>query len=171
MPASNLFPTPSDAALGSPSIVQRARAAGLALAARLSWFAPLLARCVIGLVFVLSGWGKLHHLDGVIDYFRTLGIPAPELQAPFAAAMEFACGLAVLLGFCTRLAAVPLIVIMLVAIKTAKAGDFAEAGDPLEWLNVLFGLSEFLYIVLLAWLALAGAGALSLDRLLFRRRD
>lgn len=127
---------------------------------------PLLARIVIGLVFVKTGWGKLHHIDSVVEYFRSLGIPAPEIQAPFAASMEFACGLLVLCGL--FLAAVPLIVIMMVAMKTAKAGDFTDAHDPIEWLNVLFGLSEFLYVVLLVWIAVAGAGAASLDRVLFR---
>jgi len=154
----------------SSSVVTRVRSASLAWAAHLAWFPPLLARSVIGLVFVLSGWGKLHNLDKVIEYFRTLGIPAPELQAPFAAAMEFACGLAVLVGFLTRLAAVPLIVIMVVALRTAFASQLGEAQGVIEWLNALFGLPEFLYIVALVWLALGGAGALSLDRLLFRRR-
>ncbi|MBK7642725.1 MAG: DoxX family protein [Planctomycetes bacterium] len=152
----------------SPSIFQHVRRRGLALSATLSWLAPLLARLVIGLVFVKTGWGKLHNLDSVIEFFRSLGIPAPEIQAPFAASMEFLCGLAVLAGLFTRLASIPLIVIMIVAIKTAKMADFADATGPIEWLNVLFGLSEFLYIVLLVWLALRGAGAFSLDRVLFR---
>jgi putative oxidoreductase len=144
-----------------------ARARGLALADRLVWFAPLLARLVIGLVFVRTGWGKLHNLEQVTEFFRSLGIPAAQIQAPFAASMEFLCGLLVLAGLCTRLASIPLIVIMVVAIRTAKMGDFADAHGPIEWLNVMFGLSEFLYIVLLAWLAIQGAGRLSLDRLFF----
>ena len=156
---------------GAPhSLFQVARARGLALAEGLAWTAPLIARLVIGLVFVKTGWGKLHNLDHVIEFFRSLGIPAPQIQAPFAATMEFLCGLAVLVGLCTRLAAIPLMVIMVVAIKTAKGADFADAHDPIEWLNALFGLSEFLYIVLLVWLATRGAGALALDRFLARGR-
>jgi putative oxidoreductase len=158
------MPTASNA-----SVVQRARGAGLALGRALEWAGPLLARLVVGLVFTLSGWGKLHNLDNVIEYFSSLGIPAARYQAPFASAMELACGVAVLLGLCTRLAALPLIVIMVVALKTALAEDLAAAEGALDWLNVLFGLPEFLYIVLCAWLAVAGAGAVSLDRLLFRR--
>jgi len=155
---------------GAPaSLLARGRHASLALAERLAWFPPFLARLVIGVVFVLSGWGKLHNLDKVVEYFRTLGIPSPEIQAPFAATMELVCGLAVLVGLLTRLAAVPLIVIMIVALRTAFASQLAEADGLLEWLNVLFGLAEFLYIVLLVGLALGGPGALSADRLLFRR--
>lgn len=165
------MPTSAPGESRSTSILALARTRGLALAQGLAWFAPLLARVVIGLVFIKSGWGKLHNLDHVIEFFRSLGIPAPEIQAPIAATMEFLCGLAVLAGLFTRLAAIPLIVIMVVAIKTAKTADFADAHGALEWLNVLFGLSEFLYIVLLAWLALRGAGALSLDRVLFARQD
>jgi putative oxidoreductase len=155
---------------GLASLLQFARARGLALANALAWTGPLIARIVIGLVFVKTGWGKLHNLDQVIEFFRSLGIPAPEVQAPFAAAMEFACGLAVLVGLCTRLAAVPLMVIMVVAIKTAKTADFADAHGAIEWLNVLFGLSEFLYIVLLFWLATRGAGAWSLDRIVWGKK-
>jgi putative oxidoreductase len=51
---------------------------------------------------------------------------------------------------------------MAVAIATAKRGDIHEVSD-------LFALSEFLYIVLLAWIATAGPGALSVDRLLADR--
>jgi putative oxidoreductase len=156
----------------NPSLLARALAAGRALARRLEWFPPLFARLVVGLVFALTGWGKLHNLhgaDGVIEYFRSLGIPAPELQAPFAASMELACGLALLAGLCTRLAAVPLIVIMIVALKTTQGEALAAEPDLIQRFNLLFGFPELLYIVLLAWLAIAGAGALSLDRVFFRR--
>ena len=153
----------------NPSFLARTLDAGRALVRRLEWFPPLLARLVLGLVFVLTGWGKLHNLDGVIEYFRSLGIPAPEYQAPFAASMEFACGLALLAGLCTRLAAVPLIVIMIVALKTTQGAALGAEPELIQRLNLLFGLQEFLYIVLLVWLAVAGAGALSLDRVFFRR--
>ncbi len=162
---------PNSAALIRTSFVADLRRRGLAFARRIAWLAPLCARIVIGLVFVYSGWGKLHNLDKLIEFFRSLGIPAPELQAPFAAAMEFVCGWLVLIGFLTRFAAVPLIVIMVVAIKTAKGDAFTDASTPIEWLNALFGLSEFLYIVLLAGLSVGGAGAASLDRAVFGRDE
>ncbi|MDZ4771595.1 MAG: DoxX family protein [Planctomycetota bacterium] len=152
------------------SLIRKVRAVGLSLADKVAWLAPLLARVVVGLVFVWSGWGKLHNIDGVVKYFTELGIPAPEIQAPFAATMEFACGLLIVAGLFTRLAAIPLIVIMIVAIKTAFAQQLGDAVGAKEWLNTLFGLSEFLYIVLLAWLAIAGAGRVSLDHLIFGRR-
>jgi putative oxidoreductase len=134
----------------------------LAIAGRLAWLAPLAARIAVGLVFVTAGFGKLQHLDRVIEFFRSLGIPAPELQAPFVAATELCGGTLLLLGLATRFAAVPLAITMVVAIRTALWGE-------LEGVIDLLGRQEFLFIALLGWLAIAGAGAVSLDALVARR--
>lgn len=133
----------------------------LAIADALSWAGPTLARWTVGWIFVLSGWGKLHNLDQVIQYFGELGIPHPELQAPFAAGTELVCGALVLIGLFTRVAGVPLIVVMIVAIVTAQKENVGSVGD-------LFGLIEWCYISLLVWLGVAGPGPLSLDALLVR---
>lgn len=133
----------------------------LAIAGALTWVGPTLARWTVGWIFVLSGWGKLHNLDQVIGYFGELGIPHPELQAPFAAGTELVCGALVLIGLFTRVASVPLIITMIVAIATAKKDDVGSVGD-------LFGLIEWCYIALLVWLGVAGPGPLSLDALLVR---
>jgi putative oxidoreductase len=133
----------------------------LAIAGRLDWLPPLAARVAVGLVFAAAGWGKLHNLGGVIEFFRSLGIPAPELQAPFVATVELVGGVLILLGLGTRFVAVPLAVTMVVAIATALWPDLAGAID-------LLGKSELVYIVIFAWLAIAGAGAVSLDALVAR---
>ena len=117
----------------------------------------LLTRLTLGLLFFRTGWGKLAHLDKTIDYFSSLGIPAAHIQAPFAATTEFLCGGLLLIGLGTRLATIPLSIIMLVAIRTAKWEDITS------WLD-LFGVSEFLYLLLLIWLEAAGAGSVSIDR-------
>ena len=131
---------------------------------RLAFAPPLLSRLVIGVVFTHSGWGKLHNLGEVTSFFASLGIPFPELQAPFVASIELACGALVLAGLATRLASIPLIGTMGVALATALAPKITDA-------NALFGLSEFLYIALLVQLALGGAGAISLDRFAARWLD
>lgn len=131
------------------------------LSQRLAWLPPLLARVSVGLVFVSTGWGKLQNLEQVIDFFRSLGIPAPELQAPFVAATELSCGLLLVLGLGTRFAAAPLVVTMLVAIRTALWGELDGAID-------LFGREEYLFIALLVWLEVAGAGPISLDSVIVR---
>jgi putative oxidoreductase len=127
----------------------------------LRWLPPLLARVSVGLVFVSTGWGKLQNLDRVVEFFRSIGIPAPEYQAPFVAATELCCGLLLVLGAATRFAAVPLVVTMIVAIRAAL-------WEELEGVVDLFGREEYLFIVLLAWLAVAGAGAVSLDAIFAR---
>lgn len=140
------------------SSVSRARA----LLSRTAFIAPLLARLTVGYAFIESGWGKLHHLDDVAEYFAELGIPAPAFQASFVSSVELIGGSLVLVGLATRLAAVPLIGTMVVALLTAKASEIAGFSD-------LIGTIELCYAVLLAWLALAGPGAASLDHAIGRR--
>jgi putative oxidoreductase len=127
-----------------------------------SWLAPLAARIVTGWVFVLSGWGKLHNLPLVIENFRdSWGIPFPDVLAPFVAGVEFFGGLFLLFGFLTRISAGALAVVMLVAIKSAQ-WESVNAFDD------LLGLEETLYFALFFWLAIAGAGAFSVDYILQR---
>jgi putative oxidoreductase len=121
-----------------------------------AWLPPLAARIIVGCVFVESGWGKLHHIDKVIGFFTSLGLPAPAFQAHLVATTEFAGGLALILGLFTRLASIPLMVIMFVAIATARKDDLHGFSD-------LIGFTEFLYMALLFWLLIAGPGKLALD--------
>jgi putative oxidoreductase len=125
----------------------------------LRWISPALARLTVGLVFFRSGWAKLHALDGVTAYFAELGLPAPAFQARLASTTELVCGGLLLLGLATRFAAVPLVVTMCVAIRTAL-------WEQVSGLGSLVALSEVAYIALLVWLATDGGGPLSLDRLL-----
>ena len=132
------------------------------LANRLGFVPSAVTRITIASVFIGSGWGKFQHLDKTIEFFQSIGVPMAHLQAPFVAATEFLCGALILVGLATRAAALPLIVVMLVAIRTAKWEDVTG-------LSSLFEISEYLYIVLLAWLVTQGAGRLSLDHLLWRK--
>jgi len=136
----------------------------LGIAAKLSWLPPALTRLTIGVIFLGTGWGKLHNLQKVTEFFAQLHIPAPGFNAALVATTELVCGGLILLGLIARLAAIPLIITMCVAIATAKGSD-------IEGLRDLLGLQEFNYIVLLVWIAVAGAGALSLDRLFSRRLE
>jgi putative oxidoreductase len=133
-----------------------------ALTRRAEFLAPLLARVTVGVAFAESGWGKVHNLEAVTAYFTELGIPAPQFQATFVSFIELICGSLVLVGLGTRVAAVPLIGTMIVALITAKAADISGFSD-------LIGTIELCYAVLLVWLAFAGAGKASLDHLIARR--
>ena len=145
-------------------MIKKIREKFLFFVSKFDWLPGLLSRITIGFIFIQSGWGKLHHLDKVVEFFRSLGIPAPQLQAPFVATVEFACGSLVLIGLLTRLAAIPLIGTMVVAIITAKMKDVADVSD-------FFSLSEYLFIVLLVWLIIKGAGAVSVDQLLKKKAE
>jgi putative oxidoreductase len=131
------------------------------LAAATRWFPPLLARITLAAVFVPTGWGKLSDLDKPTQFFTELGIPFPHANAVLVGASELICGSLLLVGLATRFAAAPLIVSMAVAIATAKR-------NAIEGVLDVFGFEEFLYVVLLVWLIVAGAGALSLDKLVRR---
>ncbi len=130
----------------------------------LSWLPPTVARLAVGLVFFQSGWGKLHDLAKVTDFLTELGIPAPGFHAVLTSSTEFVCGSLLLAGLGTRLAAAPLIITMIVAIRTAL-------WSQVDSLGALFGLAEFLYIALLLGLATNGGGPISLDWLLEHRTE
>ena len=130
-------------------------------ARHIEWLAPLFARLVVGWVFLWSGWGKLQILPRMVENFRSWGIPAPEVLAPFVSGMEFVGGLLLLVGLLTRFVAVPMMAIMVVAVISAKWGDV----DSLE---TLLGFEEVSYFVMFAWLAVAGPGPVSLDHLVLK---
>ena len=137
----------------------------VALCERNMWLPLLLARVSVGLEFFLSGKGKLADLDGFTKELTRIGVPMPELNAPFVASTEFVCGLLVTLGLCTRLAAIPLIATMLVAITTAFLPKLAE-----PYLANFFYLVEWQFVVILVWLVFAGGGKASLDHVIATRR-
>lgn len=132
------------------------------VARHLTWLGPLFARIVVGWVFLWSGWGKLHNLPQITENFISWGIPFPQILTPFVSGVEFFGGLFLLLGLMTRISAGALGVTMIVAIKSAKWADV----DSLE---TLLGFDETEYLALFLWLAIAGAGAVSIDYLLRRK--
>lgn len=130
---------------------------------RLDWLALLLGRLAVGLLFVSTGWGKVHHLGAVTAFFEGLGIPAPAFCAHLVAWTELVCGALLVVGLLVRLAAIPLVVVMIVAIATAR---WPELHRPLD----LVGFDELTYAVVLAMIALLGPGAASVDALARRAR-
>ena len=140
-----------------------ARARLRAVADKLAFLGPTLARLTVGLVFIGTGWGKLHSIPDVTSFFTDLGIPAPGFNARLTAATEFFGGLLVLLGLGTRLASLPLAFTMMIAIITAKRAN-------IDGITALVGFEEWSYLVFFIWIALAGPGPLSLDALIARVR-
>jgi putative oxidoreductase len=134
----------------------------LDFAGAFAFVGPLLARITVGWVFVTSGLGKIQHIDRVIGFFASLGIPAPAFLAPLTAYTELVAGALLIAGLGTRIAAIALGIIMVVALKTAPAADIGGFSD-------LVGVIEFIYLVILVWLAVAGPGKVSLDSLISQK--
>jgi putative oxidoreductase len=129
------------------------------IASYFSWAGPLIMRLIVGYTFMLAGWGKLNNLAQVTENFIGWGIPFPRILTPFVSGVECFGGAMLILGLFTRIPAAMLAVVMVVAIRSAKWGDV----DSLE---TLIGFEEATYFGAFIWLAIAGPGAASLDRLL-----
>jgi putative oxidoreductase len=129
---------------------------------RLRWLAPLLARLAVGLLFTSTGWGKVHSISKVTEYFESLHIPAPGFNAVLVGYSELIGGALLVLGLITRLAAIPLIASMVIAILTARLGDLHNVFD-------LVGFDEFTYLVVLVMIVLIGPGSAALDAVVFAR--
>ena len=134
------------------------------IASHFAWAGPLVARLIVGYVFMLSGWTKLNNLPVMIERFTEWGIPMPQILTPFVSGVECFGGAMLILGLFTRIPAAMLAVVMVVAIKSAKWSDV----DSVE---TLFGFEEATYFAMFLWLAIAGPGAASLDWLLLRATD
>jgi putative oxidoreductase len=82
----------------------------------------VLIRLLVGfVVFLPEGIQKLAFPDVLgAGRFAKIGIPLPEVMGPFVGAVEIICGALIILGLFTRLAAIPLVVIMVVAIVSTK---------------------------------------------------
>jgi putative oxidoreductase len=132
------------------------------IVARIQWLPPLAARLILGVVFVQTGWGKLHDLAGTTENFRGWHIPFPHLNAILAAGTEFGGGCLLLAGLGTRFAGVGIMVVMAVAIASAKWSKIEDWTD-------FFGFDELAYAVMALWLAARGAGKASLDYLIGKR--
>jgi putative oxidoreductase len=143
------------------SLIHRVNELIARLSKRLEWVGPLVARLVVGTVFLLTGWAKLHGLEQVTSFFTDLGLPMPAFMAVLVATTELVGGALILLGLFTRIAAVALLTTMIVAILTAQL-------ENINGIGALVGLIESAYAAFFIWLAVAGAGAASLDRLVSR---
>ena len=128
--------------------------------------AVILIRMLVGLVFLSEGIQKfLFPAELGVGRFARIGLPAPGFLPPFVATFEITCGTLILMGLLTRLAAVPLVAIMLTALATTKVpilmgkGFWAMAHEARTDWSMLLG-SVFLLIV--------GAGPWSIDSALSR---
>src|SRR5579872_2076031 len=79
----------------------------------------LVIRLFWGGSFFVTGTGKLMNLGKVTEFFRSLGIPLPGFNAALTGTVETVCGACLFFGLFSRLASIPLICTMLVALATS----------------------------------------------------
>lgn len=120
----------------------------------------LFARLAVAYGFYEPAMMKWADIGAIAEWFTSMGIPFPTLNAYMAASTEALGVILLTLGLFTRLISIPLIVVMIVAIVTVHLPHGFSAGDN--------GFEIPLYYMLfLALFASLGAGKLSLDYLLF----
>lgn len=143
----------------------------------------ILIRLLVGLVvFFPEGLQKLLFPDLLgAGRFARIGIPYPDLMGPFVGVVETACGLLIVLGLFTRLATIPLLIVMVVAIVSTKVpiligqgvGPFHLAADIKRlgfWSAQHEARADLTMFLGLLFLAIVGAGQWSLDARLSRGR-
>ncbi|WP_395807962.1 DoxX family protein [Archangium minus] len=129
--------------------------------------ATLLIRVMVGAVFLSEGIQKfLFPGELGVGRFTKIGLPAPEVLAPFVGVVEIVGGTLLLLGLMTRLAAVPLIINMLVAIASTKVPILLQRGF---WNMAHDSRTDFSMLLGSLFLLLVGAGPRSLDARLSAR--
>jgi putative oxidoreductase len=123
--------------------------------------ALLLIRILVGWVFVSEGIQKFVFPAQLgVGRFAKIGIPFPHFMAPFVGSIEIVCGSLLLVGLLTRLAVVPLLGVILVAIFTTKLPMIAKTG---LWSMLHEARADFSMLLGLVFLLITGAGTLSLD--------
>ncbi len=126
------------------------------LAVRLYW----------GWQLVQSGWGKLHQLDKITDYFASLNIPFPAVSGHFVSGLEFVGGILLILGLGSRLIGLLLTGNMLVAYWTAdREALFSIFSDP----GKFYVADPYTFLFASAMVLAFGPGLFSVDALLAKR--
>jgi uncharacterized membrane protein YphA (DoxX/SURF4 family) len=127
----------------------------------------VLIRALVGPVFLSEGIQKFLFPDALgAGRFVKIGIPAPEVMGPFVGVVEIVCGSLLIAGLLTRLAAIPLILDMLVAIATTKVPILLQGGF---WKMAHEARTDWAMLLGATYLLLVGSGPWSLDARLGRR--
>lgn len=123
--------------------------------------AVVLIRVAVGAIFLSEGIQKFLFPEALgVGRFSQIGIPAPELMAPFVGVVEIVCGSLVLIGLGTRLAVVPLIIDMMVALGSTKLPILLQQGF---WKMAHEARTDFAMLSGAAFLLWVGAGPWSID--------
>jgi putative oxidoreductase len=144
--------------------------------------ATILVLLIVGSVFLSEGLQKFLSPDALgVGRFIKIGIPYPEIMAPFVGVFEVGCGSLIILGLLTRLAAIPMIVNMTVAILSTKIPmllghaywifNLPKLNQYGFWTMAHEARVDFAMLLCSLFLLIVGAGPISIDALLFHPRD
>jgi uncharacterized membrane protein YphA (DoxX/SURF4 family) len=125
----------------------------------------IVVRLLVGVVFLSEGIQKFLFPAALgVGRFAKIGIPNPQFSAPFVGVVEIVCGTMVIVGLFTRLAAIPLLIDIVVAIIATKIPMLIHQGF---WPMAHEARTDFCMILGLVFLILEGAGPYSIDRRLW----
>jgi putative oxidoreductase len=126
----------------------------------------LFVRVYWGLQLAQNGWGKLHNLVHVAEYFASLGLPAPGPTATFVATVEFLGGILLAIGLFSRFIGLVLSIDMLMAYITAdREALFSLISDP----GKFYVADPYTFLFAALIILIFGPGLFALDTLLLRR--
>ena len=124
----------------------------------------ILIRLMVGVVFLSEGIQKFLFVDTLgAGRFEKIGLPLPEFLGSFVGCFEIVCGTLILFGLLTRLASIPLIVIMLVAIATTKLEILTKKGF---WEMLHESRTDWAMLLGSIFLLIRGGGFWSADKAL-----
>jgi len=141
---------------------------GLLVRVASSLQSPFLAivRLYWGWQIAQNGWGKLHNLAQVTEFFSSLGLPAPGTTATFVATFEFVGGILLAAGLLSRIAALGLVIDMTMAYITADREAFGSfLSDP----DKFAAAAPFVFLIAALIILIFGPGLIALDTLVERR--
>ena len=123
----------------------------------------ILIRLMVGAVFLSEGIQKFLLADTLgAGRFAKIGLPNPDFLGSFVGSFEIICGFLILIGLLTRLASIPLIIIMFVAIATTKSEVLAEKGF---WEMMHGSRTDWAMLLGSIFLLIKGGGRWSIDSL------
>jgi len=130
--------------------------------------AAIFIRLAVGMIFFTQGILKYTDPHMGVLRFTKIGFPFPDFTAHLVGTFEIACGLLVSTGLFTRLASVPLLIVILTAIATTKIPELWRP-DQGFWFMVSDARTDFAMTMSLLFLIVAGSGNWSLDKKLVKR--
>jgi putative oxidoreductase len=153
----------TSAAAESQNTIQKLNPLFVRVASSLQSPFLLIVRVYWGWQISQNGWGKLHNLSHVRDFFASLGLPAPGATAAFVATFECVGGILLAIGLLSRIAALGLVIDMTMAYITAdREALFSFFSDPTKF----YSADPFIFFFVGLLILIVGPGKRSVDALL-----